>query len=344
MSSSHEVAEVKAKPGTRQRGYLRVGPYFYHKRAYIRRWVLIPFTVVRGVENGPTLVQTAGCHPTEYAGIDATIKLSNELDPKQLKGTYIGVPCMNVPAFWERTYINPIDGKNLQGLFPGRADGTVSEQIAHAVFENIVSKADYHLDCHGGDIHESGMWTIIYYNTGGNDVEKKSEEMARASGIKNIWYIGIHKGALGFEAAKRGIPAFLFELTSGDRLLPKESQAIFDATSNVMRHLGMLQGRPKPITGQPGITEGQEPEILGGFRTAHFTKGGLYHTDVRPGDFLKEGQVIGTVTDFFGEAVETIYAPGTGRVIGMVHNPVVVPGDTAIRVMLKEKKLSGEWI
>lgn len=343
MSSEFEVAGLKVEPGTRQRGYLRAGPYFYHKRAYIRRYVLIPFTVVRGVKDGPTLVQTAGCHPTEYSGIDATIKLSNAINPEELTGTFIGVPCMNIPGFWDRSYINPIDGKNMQGLFPGRPDGTISEKMAYTIF-NLTSKADYHIDCHGGCIHESNLWLIIFYNTGEDDVEKKSEAMVRASGIKYLWYIGIHKGALGFELAKRGIPAVTYELNTGDRLLPEESSAIFEGTSNIMRHLGMLEGKSKLIKGQPATTEDQEQETLILSKSAYFTKGGLFHTDVKTGDLLNEGQVIGTVTDLWGELVETIHAPATGRVLGTINNPLVRPGDGVLMVGVRDKKYTPEWV
>ena len=98
MISELEVAGLKLHAGTRRRGFLRVGPYFDHLMP-IRRYVLIPFTVVRGAKSGPTLVQIAGCHPTEYAGIDATVKLSNAIRPDELSGNFIGVPCVNIPAF-----------------------------------------------------------------------------------------------------------------------------------------------------------------------------------------------------------------------------------------------------
>lgn len=330
MSSKFEIAGLKVEPGTKRRGFLRVGPYFYHKRAYIRRYVLIPIMVIQGIKDGPTLVQTAGCHPTEYAGIDATIRLSNEIKPEELNGTFITVPCVNTPGFWERTYINPIDGKNIQGLYPGRTDGTISDLMAYRLFNEIVLKADYFLDCHGGDIHESVIWRTSFYKTN-DDVEKKSEAIARATGLVYHSRSSYH-GSMGMEAAKREIPGCLYELCSGDRLLPEESSAIFECTLNVMRHLGMLEGEPKEIKGQPGTIEGQEQETWSSGARAYFTKGGLYHTDVKPGDLLTEGQVIGTVTNFWGEVIETIRAPGTGRVALMIHNPVVNPGDPAISV------------
>jgi hypothetical protein len=329
MASKFEVAGHTVKPGTKHRGFLRVGPYFFQKM-HIRNYVLIPFTVVRGAKDGPTLVQTAGCHPTEYSGIDATIRLSNSIKPEDLKGTFIGVPCVNVPGFYERTYINPIDEKNIQGIYPGRTDGTISDLMAYKVFNDVVLKADYFLDCHGGDIHESEIWSFAYYKTE-DETEKKSEGIAKATGLKYL-YKSDHPGSMGMEAAKRKIPGGLFELCSGDRLLPEESAAIYDGSINVMRHLGMLTGTPKPIKGQPCTVTGQAQEVFTSTASAYFTKGGLYHTNVKPGDLLKEGQVIGTVTDFYGEVIETIRAPATGRVELVVHNPAVKPGDTAIEV------------
>ena len=123
--SALEIAGLKVKKGTRAKGNLKVGPYFPHSRAHIRRFILVPFTVVRGARKGPTLCITAGCHATEYSGIDAAIRLTREIDPKDLKGTIVVIPLVNVPGFYERNYINPIDGKNLQGLYPGEQGGGV---------------------------------------------------------------------------------------------------------------------------------------------------------------------------------------------------------------------------
>ena len=330
MSSNIEIAGLEVKRGTKRRGYLRVGPYFYHKRAYIRRFVLIPITIINGSDKGPVLVQTAGTHPTEYSGIDATIKLSNTIKPEELKGTVITVPCINTPGFYERTYINPIDGKNIQGLYPGKLKGTISDMMAYKVFNEIILKADYFMDCHGSDIHESNLWNFTYYGTN-DDIEKKSLAIGRASGLKYLQR-SYYPGALGMEAAKKHKIGGLYELCSGDRLLPEESSAIVDCTLNIMSHLDMLKVEPKEIKNQPGTIEGQKEELWASSINTYFTKSGIYHQYVKRGDLVEKDQVVGNVTNFWGEVVETIRAPGTGRVGILIHNPVVNPGDAAIIV------------
>ncbi len=329
MNQKYQIAGLKLDPGTKQKSYLRVGPYFYHKRAYIRRHVLIPFTAIRGNEEGPTMVQIAGCHPTEYSGIDATIKLTKSIKPENLKGTLITVPCLNTLGFKERTYITPIDGKNVQGLYPGKSDGTISDMMAYRLFHDIILKADYFLDCHGSDIHESNLWSFIYYGTD-DEIEEKSEAIARATGLTYLSR-SVYPGSMGMEAAKRDIPGGLYELCSGDRLIPEESSAIFNCTINVMKHLDMLEGDPKEIK-TPGTVEGQEQELWTSRASAYFTKAGLFHTEVKQGQMLKEGEFVGTVTNFWGDVIETITAPAAGRVGGTIHNPVANPGDTAISV------------
>ncbi len=329
MTQKQEIGGLKIAPGTKQNSYLRVGPYFYHKRAYIRRYVLIPFTVIRGHEEGPTLAQVAGCHPTEYSGIDATIELTKAIEPEHIKGTLITVPCVNPLGFKERSYITPIDGKNIQGLYPGISNGTISDMTAFRLFHDIILKSDHFLDCHGSDIHESNIWSFIYYGTE-DETEKKSEAISRATGLTYLSR-SVYPGSMGMEAAIRGVSGGLYELCSGDKLITKESMAIFNGTQNVMKHLGMLEGEPIEIK-TPTTVDGQKQELWTSGASAYFTKAGLFHNEIIPGQMLKKGEFVGTVTNFWGEVVETITAPADGRVSGTIHNPVANPGDTAIAV------------
>ncbi|WP_244420601.1 succinylglutamate desuccinylase/aspartoacylase domain-containing protein [Mesorhizobium japonicum] len=55
---------------------------------------------------------------------------------------------LNPPAVraWSRN--TPVDGSNLNRMFPGRADGSVSERIADAVCRMLVPEADTIFDLH----------------------------------------------------------------------------------------------------------------------------------------------------------------------------------------------------
>jgi predicted deacylase len=322
LKSTIEIGGLKVEPGSRGRGILEAGPYFPHLRAKVRRWAQIPFTVVNGAEAGPTLCITAGVHGTEYAGIDAAIKLSNLVKPGDLKGALIIVPVVNIIAFKDRSYICPIDGVNLQGSFPGKSDGTIGHLIAFKVFNNAISKADYWIDLHGGDVHESEIGAAHFYRTGTNEIDSKSEGMARALGFK---YTTVSEGKRGEGASYRvgpehGIPTALCELGTGDKLLKEESARVFQGVLNVMRYLKML-------TGEPSKTEGQRivETIWIGVNHA-----GLFYSNVKPGDILEKGEVIGEIKNLKGEVLETVRAPTKGANMLILHNPVVEPGGKVI--------------
>ena len=77
-------------------------------------------------------------------------------DTGEPRGTVILVHIANLPSFLGRTiYYSPIDGKNLNRVYPGKADGTVSERIAYAITTEVIERADYVVDMHCGDGNEA---------------------------------------------------------------------------------------------------------------------------------------------------------------------------------------------
>ena len=85
---------------------------------------------------GAVLALTAGVHGMEYPPILALQRLRASMDPRTLAGTIIMVHVVNMPSFLGRTiYYSPIDGKNLNRVFPGKADGTISERIADVIYD-----------------------------------------------------------------------------------------------------------------------------------------------------------------------------------------------------------------
>src|SRR3989440_9020958 len=74
--------------------------------------------------------------------------LSRRLRPEGLRGRVTLVPVVNEPAFQlgQRTAADRLD---LGRTCPGRADGSVTEQIAHAL-SALIRSADYYIDLHTG--------------------------------------------------------------------------------------------------------------------------------------------------------------------------------------------------
>ena len=116
----------------------------------------IPVTIVHGASDGPVLALIAGIHGYEYPPITALQAMRTQLDPASLSGTVILVHIANVPAFLGRTiYYSPDDGKNLNRMFPGDPDGTISQRIAHILTTEVIEQANYLIDLHAGDGNEA---------------------------------------------------------------------------------------------------------------------------------------------------------------------------------------------
>jgi predicted deacylase len=125
---------------------LRV-PYSSDLSAY--GWIPVPLICIRNGE-GPTALLTAGNHGDEYEGQVALIKLARELDFTQIRGRIIILPALNFPAVAAGRRVSPIDDGNLNRVFPGMANGSPTEMIAHYVDSVLFALSDLVVDLHSG--------------------------------------------------------------------------------------------------------------------------------------------------------------------------------------------------
>ena len=130
----------------RSHGHL-VLPYSRDDAAYGA--VMIPIAVIANGD-GPTVLMTGGNHGDEYQGPLTLFKLANTLNPADISGRVIILPCMNQPAFTAGSRTSPIDKGNLNRSFPGRPDGTHTERIADYVSRYLLPMADAVADLHDG--------------------------------------------------------------------------------------------------------------------------------------------------------------------------------------------------
>lgn len=129
-----------------QHGFLKL-PYSRDDSAWGA--VMIPIAVVKRGQ-GPTALLTGANHGDEYEGPIALFNLADELDLDKISGRVIIVPAMNYPAFRAGTRTSPIDKGNMNRVFPGRPDGTVTEKIADYFQRHLLPLADIVLDIHSG--------------------------------------------------------------------------------------------------------------------------------------------------------------------------------------------------
>jgi predicted deacylase len=284
-------------------------------------WVSIPVTVVEGKLGGPLILVDACTHGDEYEGAEAIIKISRGLDPATLRGTFVGVPALNLDAFSSNQRISPIDYTNLNRIFPGNPATYITQRIAHAYTERLQNKADFIISFHGGGtvLH---LEPLVGYQPQDDEVGRMTRKMAQAFGTKVIWRMQNlpFDGVSSVEAKKHGIPAILPEIGSHcSRLYDRRKNVELCAQGilNVMSELDMVN----KVAASPPAQIDIELQYL------HTPHGGIHILEKGIMEKAKRGEVLATVTDVFGEVVSKIEAPFDGIVLGFWSVPVIRPGD-----------------
>ena len=294
---------------------------------------VIPITVFHGVQTGPVLGVTAGVHGFEYPPIVASQRLLKTIDVGALKGTLILVQIANVAGFLGRSaFTNPLDDKNLNRVFPGREDGTITERIAYFLSNEVIGRSDYFIDMHGGDAPEDLMPYVAYYHHDDKpDVSSKGKRLAAAMGFEHVVvfntngkdYVKPEFPSLycSAEAFKRDIPAVDVECGRLGMVEEEAVDAIVNGIRSVMGQLEMTDQSPAKTESVAYIWD--RSSISSEFE-------GFFYPARESGDFVKKGMKIGEITNFFGELLSTIFAPRDGIVLYILGTPPVNKGETIV--------------
>ncbi len=294
---------------------------------------VIPVRVLHGAKPGPVLAITCGVHGYEFIPILAAQELLTQLDPKQMSGTLILVRVAHVPAFLKRTiFFNPNDGKNLNRVFPGSPTGTQSARIAFALSREVIARADLHMDLHGGDGTESLVnFAGIYGGKLAEAQYAKSREMGLAFGLpvlveyKMDTWEQVNSGrSCNRQAVAEGKTTLLIEIGEMGKRDPGLVDLAVRGVLNVLKGQKMLPGAP--------VLNKRMPAQFEGTASASSKVDGIWYPKLSAGATVKKGDVVGTVTDFAGKALEVIAAPEEGMVLYMLSAPPVNAGQSVVTV------------
>ena len=293
----------------------------------------IPTTVFHGVRPGPVLALTMGVHGFEYAPILAAQRLLARIDPMQLSGTVIMVRIAHVASFEHRVpFVNPFDRKNLNRVFPGRADGTQAERIAWALTSEVIRRADLHVEIHGGDGAE---WLEAFAGPYGGPLAAaqwgKARGMALAFGFRNVVKYSMHTQvqvdqgrSLNRQAVADGKPTVLIEIGENGRTDDAFVEPVVSGVVNLLRVLKMEAGAPAPPR--------QDARWLDDTTGVSATQTGIFTPVATTARAVRRGEVIGTIRDYVGRVVETIVSPIDGYLLYGIAGPPVNAGDTVATI------------
>ena len=317
MSTILTVGSAAAAPGKMASGWIDIPDG-------VDAGTRIPVTVANGATAGPVLALVAGTHGSEYTSILALQRLRPKLDPLRMRGAAILVHLANPPAFYgRRVYYSP-DGKNLNRVYPGKPDGTVSERMACAITREVIEQCTHLADMHCGDGNES-LRPYTYWILGGDAaVDAETRELALAYGLDHIL---VDRGRSKDPAASiftantaitRRKPAITAE-SGGMALTDEPSVAAHErGARSLLAHLGIMDG-PSARVAHPVWID--RAEVL----RAPVT--GVWHPVVEKMQSVSAGRLLGRLTDPFGTVLHEVHAPFAGEVVYVVGTPPVTAGE-----------------
>jgi len=319
-----KIGGVKAQKGERVIGFLEAG------KMANGCTLKIPFIIVNGKEEGPTLWLNGAVHGDELNGSVAIRKVAFDIEPDELKGSIICTPVCNLVAFQARHKLSNFDYLDLDQQFPGNPSGCHSERIAYLLFEQIKNNASHLINFHtlGRDSLARPYTVFKLVSETDKEVLEEVENVVRVFGVYLNCKVditipaselpGSRMGALDVNCIKNGIVAFMAEMGSGGRFEQENIEIACQGIKNVMNYLKMIPGEPRVVKEQIIITK---REFI------RCNEAGFVFLNVKPYDFVKEGSKLAYLTDIFGNTIEDIKAPRDCYVVAVRFDPVVNTGD-----------------
>jgi len=293
-------------------------------RFYDYTTIKMPVKVIRGKENGPRLFVCAAIHGDEVNGVEIIKRLLKAKSLKDIKGTLIVVPIVNVVGFNNLSRYLP-DRRDLNRCFPGSDGGPLASRIAHLFVNEILNNCTHGIDLHTGAAHRVNLPQVraCFSN-------KDTEWLANQFDVPVIMDAEIIDGSLRKYALAKKIPLLVFEGGEALRYDEVVIRSGFIGILSVMRALGMIK-----------------PASLNAKKVTSFRAKGSYwerapHSGIfiiknRLGNTVKKGDVLGVISDPLGNNNTKIKAKKKGIIIGHTQLPLVNRGDALYHIATFDK-------
>ena len=327
MTTSIEIGTAKALPGT-----IKDGKIIVEKLAGGGE-ITIPVTIINGQNDGPCFWINGGIHGDEPEGILTCSLLRKTIDPKELSGSIVLVPVINVPAMEAAERGNPLDtfSYDMNRIYPGRENGYLSERIASIHMEWMVKFADMEISIHSGGSH-SYLAEAMFAAT-----DSKTQELARAMG--EDWRVCLYSNVTSKSPmaimSELGKPALTVELGGRSSTSPgaflNVGKILLKACINILTHYKMING----TTHYPSVR-------YKGFQQALLApKSGIFlpNPEIKFLKMMNKNDYIATIIDYYGNELCKLLAPENGMIFGLRALPNVTVGEWCCFFAIIE----GEW-
>lgn len=277
----------------------------------------LPVIVFHGARPGPGVWLSAAIHGDELNGIEIIRRVEELIETRELAGTVVAVPVVNVFGFVTQSRYLP-DRRDLNRSFPGSARGSLAARLAHLFLTEIVERCAIGIDLHTGSNARKNLPQVR-----GDLDHPETHRLATAFAPPIMLHSRLRDGSLREAASRRGHPVLLYEAGEAMRF---DSDAIAVGVEGVMRTLEAL----KMVDSAPVA-----PRVPLESRRSSWVRArraGIVRSEVELGDTVTRGQPLALISDPYGADTTRQNAPFDGIVIATIMNPIVSQGDALVHI------------
>ncbi len=316
-----QVGSARASPGERVRGSLSI-------ELGGGAAVELPVVILQGTSEGPSVLVSGGMHGNEVNGVVAANRVLHEIHPQQLRGTLIVLPVLNPGGFAKEDRYVPQDGADLNRAFPGAHDGTASQRLAFALWDQVLPQVLV-----GVDFHDAGLRNVLLphprihtliepLNPGATDI---TLAMGQLMGTDVILQREGKAGMLATEARHHlGVPVINFEIGGAGIVMDDFVTRGLVGLTNLLKRLEMLEGVPQVPHVQFVLEE----------RDIHKCSiGGVLTQRKELGEWVSAGEVVSTIVDPLTDGLEQVRATRSGVLLSMQRRSRIEAGRSVFSLL-----------
>ena len=243
--------------------------------------------------------------------LDGTVEIYPALNPLGIDTIQRGIPNFDL---------------DMNRIFPGNPNGTMAEQTAHLIVEDLKG-ADLVFDIHSSNLYlrETPQVRINVLN------EKELVPLAQRLNIDFVW---VHDAATVLESTlahslnSTGTKCLVAELGVGQRINHKMCNRLTLGIFNLMKDLGMWKGEiQQSLISNPIVCKGDNVEFL------NAATSGIFITELKCGVVVAEGEEIGQIVEpMTGTVLSRVISPIEGYMFTIRAYPIVYEGSLMARI------------
>ena len=291
-----------------------------------------PLSIVSGLQGDHLNGMFLNSHLTQF--LDSIVE---GLDPHYTLTAQVQTfPVVNANAVQSGSRFWPLDGMNMDLAFPGNPDGETAEAIASTIWQHskdsfwgiILQSAPPHYEDapHIQTYKPDGRVKKMYRDLQLETVRRQKESSTQKVNLFHQW---------------QDISSVILSAGSPRTINLQQCETLFQSILNFMKAEGILKDHRNKKSEHKTKTRIYQSDEEIAVRT---TTAGMFLKEVKVGNHLKQGQIIGEVRDIYsGKRLEEITAPEDGLLITLRQYPIVYEKEP-MAIILTAKKSWREYL